>query len=130
MSLSFIQNISLFLIGFDHPELKMCAIYNRGFKPDYIGNWTVHSPLLFYVLDHQDRELNGTGGYLGSVTVPRPLSRSDTHPQAKLKTFETKMAAIAQSARSQRSYGKNGKLSIVQLPMPIPTSFLVSGVAA
>ena len=42
------------------------------------------------------------GGYLGSITVPRPLSRFDTHPQAKLKTFETKMAAITQSARSQR----------------------------
>ena len=85
---------------------------------------------IFYVLDHQDRELNGTGGYLGSITVPRPLSRFDTHPQAKLETFDTKMAAITQSARFQRSYGKNGELSIVQLPMPIPTSFLVSGAAA
>ena len=70
------------------------------------------------------------GGFLGSITVLRPLSRFDTHPQAKLKTFKTKMAAVTQSTRSQRSYGKNGELSIVQLPMPIPTSFLVSGAVA
>ena len=92
-----------------------------------IGLFTV---LFLFTYDHLDREITGTGGYLGSITVPRPLSRFDTHPQAKLKTFETKMAAITQSARFQRSYGKNGELSIVQLPMPIPTSFLVSGAAA
>ena len=92
-----------------------------------IGLFTV---LFLFTYDHLDRELTGTGGYLGSITVPRPLSRFDTHPQAKLKTFETKMAVITQSARFQRSYGKNGELSIVQLPMPIPTSFLVSGAAA
>ena len=92
-----------------------------------IGLFTV---LFLFTYDHLDREITGTGGYLGSITVPRPLSRFDTHPQAKLKTFETKMAAITQSARFQRSYGKSGELSIVQLPMPIPTSFLVSGAVA
>ena len=64
------------------------------------------------------------GGYLGSITVLRPLSRFDTHPLAKLKTFETKMAAITQSARSQRYLWK--KWGTVNSPITNADPNLVS----
>ena len=39
--------------------------------------------------------LTASVGHLGSMykTVPRPVSRFDTHHQARFRTFETKMAA-------------------------------------
>ena len=86
-----------------------------------IGLFTV---LFLFTYDHLDREITGTGGYLGSITVPRPLSRFDTHPQAKLKTFETKMAAITQSARSQRYLWK--KWGTVNSPITNADPNLVS----
>ena len=62
--------------------------------------FSVHRPL-FFSRDRRARALTGTGGQLGFMvprywsreTVPCPLGRFDSHHQATLGTFETKMAA-------------------------------------
>ena len=71
-------------------------------------------PLMAAILIFKCTEGEGVGDYssiilASSQTVPRPLSRFDTLPQFRLRTFEIKIAAINGKTRSISTISRKGR---------------------